>query len=274
MNVHDLARVTRLGLVMQLRDATFGPMLAAAAVAGPDLLVGASAHGRRLEVVMAYSPEAHQALAPGVVAPVGSEQLRVRIDGEDTEIMFARRGPFTPEAAVHEVGTEAVRDSWLELVEQFCSIADAQINGVGRSTDGTRGMIQVTYPSRDRDTDAMLIEAIDQLGEGIGVSAPQRTLFRRIHPELGRGREIVVVTRSTPAAISTQLGISYPVADWPTAVRLAGGLVFNDSEGKDVAKRLGEVAGAIAADQLTGLELVLGPHEPPDVVVWARVAPR
>jgi len=41
-----------------------------------------------------------------------------------------------------------------------------------------------------------------------------------------------------------------------------------------VSRRLGELAGALAADQLTGIELVLGPHEPPDLVVWARVAPR
>ena len=274
MNVEDLARVARLGLVMQLRDASFAPISAAAAVAGSSLLVGASAHGRRLEVVMDYHPDAHRALAPDTAVPTGTDHLRVRIDGEDVEVMFALGGPREPDAAVDELALDAVREPWLELVSQLCSIADAKISGRARSADGQRAMLQITYPARGRDMDAMLIEAISELSDGIGVSPAQRTLFRRIHPELGRGSEIVLTTRTTPTQVSAQLGISYPITEWATAVRLAGGLVFNDSEGKDVSRRLGEVAGAVAADKLAGLEIVLGPHEPPDVVVWARVSPR
>jgi len=274
VNIDDVARVSRLALVMQLRDASFAPLALAAAKVGGELLVGASAHGRRLEVVMAYEPAAHEVLAPGIAALPGADQLRVRIDGDDSEVMFGRRTRIEPSAAVDELAPPAVREGWLELVEQMCSIADARITGVARAADGRRGLIQVGYPARDRDTDAMLIEAIDQLGEGIGVSAPQRTLFRRIHPQLGRGAEIVVATRCTETAVSSHFAISYPISAWETAVRLAAGLVLNDSEGKEVSRRLGEVAGALAADQLTGIELVLGPHEPPDLVVWARVAPR
>ena len=253
MNVDDVARIARVALLLRLRDAQITPLVAAS----KELVVGASAHGGRLELVVPASPDAFKALG---VREEPADRLRVRIDGDDVEVLVVR--------ATRDAPTEP---AWLDLVEQLCSIASARILTHARSA--RRQLLEIGYPARDRDTDAMLIEAIDQLGEEIGISAAQRTLWRRIHPQLGRGSEIVLSTGYTQA-VSPHFGISYPISGWDTALRLAGGLVLNDSESKEVATRLGEVAGALGSDQLTGLELVLGPHEPPDVIVWAKVASR
>jgi len=253
VNVDDVARIARVAMLLRLREAQVTPLVAAS----KQLVVGASAHGGRLELVVPASPDAFAALG---VPEQPADRLRVRVEGDDVEVLVVRAtkdGPSEP--------------AWLDLVEQLCSIASARILSHGRSP--RRQVLEIGYPARDRDTDAMLIEAIDQLGEEIGISAAQRTLFQRIHPQLGRGAEIVLATSYTQA-VSPHFAITYPITGWDTAVRLAGGLVLNDSESKDVAKRLGEVAGALGSDQLTGLELVLGPHEPPDVVVWAKVASR
>lgn len=254
MNVDDVARIGRVALLLRLRDAQVTPLVAAS----NKLVVGASAHGGRLELVVPASPAAFAALG---VREEPADRLRVRIDGDAVETLVVR--------ATREAPTEP---AWLDLVEQFCSIANARI--LSRARGPERQLLEIFYPARDRDTDAMLIEAIDQLAEDIGITAAQRTLFRRIHPQLGRGSEIAVTTGFLHGAVSAHLGISYPLASWQTALRLAGGLVLNDSEGQEASRRLGEVAGALGSDQLTGIELVLGPHEPPDVVVWANVASR
>jgi hypothetical protein len=254
VNVDDVARIGRVALLLGMHDARVTPLVAASR----ELVVGASAHGARLELVMPATPEAFAAL--GVPARP-ADRLRVRVDGDDVEVLVVtatREPPGEP--------------AWLDLVEQFCSIASARIQSHARGP--RRQLLEIGYPARDRQTDAMLIEAIDQLGEDIGISAAQRRLFRQLHPQLGRGAEIVVTTGFTQGAVSVHLGLSYPVTAWETAVRLAGGLVLNDSEGQRVSRRLGEVAGALGSDRLTGLELVLGPHEPPDLVVWAKVASR
>jgi hypothetical protein len=253
VNVDDVARIARVAMLLRLREAQVTPLVAGS----EQLVIGASAHGGRLELVVPASPQAFAALG---VPQEPADRLRVRVDGDDVEVLVVR--------ATKDAPTEP---AWLDLVEQLCSIASARILSHARSA--RRQLLEIGYPTRDRDTDAMLIEAIDQLGEDIGISAAQRTLWRQIHPQLGRGAEIVLATGYTQA-VSPQFGITYPVTGWDTAVRLAGGVVLNDSESKDVAKRLGEVAGALGSEQLTGLELLLGPHEPPDVIVWAKVASR
>jgi hypothetical protein len=275
VNTDDIARVSRLALVMQLRDATFAPVALAAKHAGTSLLIGASAHGERLEVVMDYSPEAHEALAAGVAALPGTTQLRVRIDGDDAEVMFVRAATGNAEEVTTELAPAAHLEAWQALVVPLCSICDGTISGVGKNVQSQRALIQIGYPARGRDDDAMLIEALDELGGPIGLSAAQRsTLLRRLHPELGRGAPLVISTWCNPSGVSAHLGLSYPVTSWETALRLASGLVFNDSVAKDVSTRLGQVAGAVGSEVLQGVQLVLGPHEPPDVVVWARIAPR
>jgi hypothetical protein len=57
-------------------------------------------------------------------------------------------------------------------------------------------------------------------------------------------------------------------------MRLAEGLVLDGQEARQIPVALGHLAGALGSDELRGLELVLGPHEPPEVLVWANIAPR
>jgi hypothetical protein len=269
----DVAQLAHLGLVLKLREATLEPVLAAASkLADAKLLVGASAHGRRLEVVMPYHPDALAAVAPDAAAPATATLIRIVVDGETISVALAMAGGNKqPRVAVDELAPPAHRDAWFDLVDQLCSIADARIVGLTRFVDGSRVAIEIQYPQRDRDTDFVLMEGIDQLAGDIGVSGAQRKLWRRIHPELGAGNGISLSTGCTPARVSAHFGITYSVTSWEVALRLAEGLVLNDSEAKAVPTSLGQLAGALGSDHLQSLELVLGPHEPPDVIVWARV---
>jgi hypothetical protein len=272
----DVSRLARLGLVLSLRDTALAPALQAAAVAArtTDLLVGASAQSRTFELVLPYHRDALHALAPTLQPPEQpAERIRARVEGDHLFVMLADAGPFDPRTAARSAPA-AHRDEWLDLVQQLCSIADGRITGVSRAIDGTRAQLEVRYPARDKATEAMLVEAVTQLGEAIGITDAQRRLWMRIHPQLSRGGEVIVSTGCSQRGVSGHFGITYPISSWQTAVRLAEGLVLNDSEAKEVPRRLGELAGAMAADELTGVELVLGPHEPADVLVWARVAPR
>jgi hypothetical protein len=269
----DVAQLAHLGLVLKLREATLEPVLAAASkLADAKLLVGASAHGRRLEVVMPYHPDALAVVAPDAAAPATATLMRIVVDGETMSVALATAGGNKqPRVAVDELAPAAQRDAWFDLVDQLCSIADARIVGLTRFVDGSRVAIEIQYPQRDRATDFVLMEGIEQLAGDIGVSGAQCKLWRRIHPELGAGNGISLSTSCTPARVSAHFGITYPVTSWEVALRLAEGLVLNDSEAKAVPTNLGQLAGALGSDRLQSLELVLGPHEPPDVIVWARV---
>jgi hypothetical protein len=254
VNVDDVARVARVGLLLRARDAQITPLVAAS----PELVVGASAYGTRIELVVPATPATFAAVgAPAAPA----DRLRVRIEGGDAEVFVMRADTMAP-----------TEPAWLDLVEQLCSIAGGKI--IARGASPRRQRLEIRYPARDRQTDAVLIEAIDQLADDVGVTAAQRQLWTRIHPQLGRGAEIVLATGFGGGQISQHLAITYPIAGWDVAVRLAGGLVLTTADSQEASRRLGEVAGILGSDQLTGIELVLGPHEPPDIVVWAKVASR
>jgi hypothetical protein len=254
VNVDDVARVARVGLLLRARDAQITPLVAAT----PELVVGASAYGGRIELVVPATPAAFAAVA---TREQPADRLRVRIEGDDTEVFVMRAESSLP-----------TEPAWLDLVEQFCSVAGGKITARGASA--RRQRIEIRYPARDRDTDAILIAAIDQLAEDIGVTAAQRQLWTRIHPQLGHGAEIALATGFGSGQVSQHLAITYPISGWDVAVRLAGGLVLSNADSQEASRRLGEVAGILGSDQLTGIELVLGPHEPPDIVVWAKVASR
>jgi hypothetical protein len=274
MKIEDVSRVARLGLLLQLGDAEVGPVVLAASGAGKGLVVGASAHGGRLEVRMPYRPEAASALAPAGAAILDrADEIRASIAGDQRRVTFVRSGHAEIDAALAEVAPESVREAWAELLTSLCSIANGKITVIGREVDRAAAVIELRYPQRDRDADAMLIEALDELGGGLGISGAQRTLFRRIHPQLGLGAEMVLTTRCTPDGISPTFGVGYPITDWQTAMRLGEGVVLNDSEAKEVPRRLGAVAGVTGAETLLGVEVILGPNEPPDVLVWSPVLP-
>ncbi len=274
----DAARLAHLGLVLRLREAAVAPVLAAATrIAGEQLLVGASAHGRRLEIVMPYHPEALAALAPTTPPPstsatMGPALLRVQVDGDVIAVALASTTTKAPDAAVAEIAPPAYRDAWFDLVDQLCSIADGRVVGSTRFVDGSRAVLDIRYPQRDGATDFIVMEAVEQLAGDIGVSAAQLRLFRKLHPEVGGGSEISLATACTAhAGVSPYLGITYPSTSWELALRLAQGLVLNDSEAKALPTMLGQLAGALGSDHLQSIELILGPHEPPDIVVWAQV---
>ncbi|HEV7556517.1 MAG TPA: hypothetical protein VGO00_13720 [Kofleriaceae bacterium] len=271
-DIADAARITRLGLALNLRDAAVQPVLAAVAASkSADVLVGASAHGRRLDIVMPFHPDALAAVSTSTVTPSAQSKLRLRVDGDRVAAAITTPGAIEPAAAVAELSPEPFREAWLDLVEQFCSVAGGRIIARTRFVDEPRGAIEIRYGARPRAADLELAMAIDQLAGDIDVSAAQRRLWMRIHPDLGLGREIAVTTGMAVGGVSSHLGITYPITDWSLAVRVARGLTLDDGEAAKVPRQLGELAGILDSERLTSLELVLGPNEPPDLLLWTKL---
>lgn len=274
--IGDAARVTRLGLALKLRDVVVEPVLAAVAHSkSSETFVGASAQGRRLDIVMPFDPAALAAVAPDAKLDASladpDATLRLRIDGDRLSAGITTPGAIEPDVAVSKLASETFRAAWLDVVSQFCSIQSGRIAARTRYVDGSRASIEIRYPARARAGDLELVEAIDQLAGDLDVSAAQRTLWRRVHPDLGGGREISVTTSVVVGGISSHLGIAYPITDWSLAVRVAQGLTLDAGEAANIPKQLGELAGILDSDQLASLELVLGPNEPPDLLLWTRL---
>jgi len=274
--IGDAARLTRLGLALKLREVVVEPVLAAVAHSKPsETLVAASAGGRRLDIVMPFDPAALAAVAPDVKIDATlaepDARLRLRIDGDRLAAGITTPGAIDPDVAVSKLAAEPFRAAWLDLVSQFCSVQHGRIAARTRFVDGSRASIEIRYPARARADDLELIEAIDQLAGDLDVSAAQRKLWRRVHPDLGGGREIAITTSIVVGGISSHLGIVYPITDWSLAVRVAQGLTLDATEAANVPKQLGELAGILDSDTLTSLELVLGPNEPPDLLLWTRL---
>jgi hypothetical protein len=268
-------RLGRLGVLLQLHDAVVAPVLAAiTAVPRGTVMVGTVAGSRRVELVMPYHPDAFAALAPGLAVPAGPHLgLRVRIDQDAISMAVTVEGGGS-DAIRERATTSSAGPAWVSLIEQFCSVAGGRVAGHAIWVDPpARATAQIRYPDRDRAADAVLMLAVDQLAGEIGVTAAQRRLWARIHPDLGRGREIVVETGLTANAVSSQLSISYPVTEWELATRLSQGLILNDSDAQAVPSQLGAMAGALGADAPTSVTLELGPHEPVGVLVWAALSP-
>ncbi len=274
--VDSATRLGRLGVLLELRGGVSAPVLAAAMAAPSDrpILVGAAAHGGRLDLVIPATHDTAVAVGLGDGAS-DATAFRIRLDGAQTSVALARAGAISPRAAVDEIAAgapAATIAAWFDLVDQLCAIAGGAIAGRSRGATGG-GSIAVRYPVRDAQAEIYLIAAVDQLAAGLGSSAAQRRLWQRIHPQLGAGREVTVESQLVADRVSQRLVVGYPVTDWATAIRLAEGLVLDPSEAAEIPKRLGAVAGALDSDKLESLEIELGPHEPPEVVVWAKLAP-
>lgn len=274
------ARLARLALALDLRESLTAPVLAAVAASGGkgDVLVGASAHGRRVDVVMPFSPAGLAALGGDpatITASTAPRGLRARVDGDTVAgAVLSFAGASDAAGAVAELAPPAARAAWVDYVEQFCAIAGGKISGRTRWTDG-RASLEIRYPARDASgkPELYLLAAIDQLGAQLGVTEAQRTLWQQLHAGF-HGAELALTTSVTAnGAVSQVLGLAYPETAWEHAVRVAQGTTLDPAEAAKVPRQLGALAGALASDVLQALELELGPHEPLDVIVWAKLAP-
>ena len=104
-------------------------------------------------------------------------------------------------------------------------------------------------------------EVLDALAGAAQVSSPQRALIRSVHELLARDQPILVSLAVTSKTLVHRLALRYAAMPWDAALRFVSGLYRGDS-----AKQLGAFAGAVGAQRVESLEVVLGPTEPP--VAW------
>lgn len=268
----QIRKLARLALAMSLQETTLAPALAivAAAPRSARLVVGLATQGAQLEIIVENHPGMLGAVALRDVPTARALRLSVH---HQVAVSVIDDTAGLPAAAIAASGVpDAARATWQVLVDQFCALGAGRIAGLTRRLDIERARIDVRYPARDAQADQILMLGLDQLAEDLGVSEMQRRLLGKMHPSLGKGREIVVGT-SCQSQVARELALLYPVTDWDTALRVAEGLVLDSAEAKALPRHLGALAGAIGSDATVGLELLLGPHEPPSVFVWSAVAP-
>ncbi len=274
------ARLARLAIALDLREAATAPVLAALAASGGggDALVGVSAHGSRVDIVMPFTPAAYAAVGGDAVAIVAGfmpSSLRARVDGDAvTAALLSRGGARDARGAVDELAPPAARAAWFDYVDQFCAIADARIAGKTRWRDG-RVALEIHYPARPPSSkaDMYILAAIDQLGAELGVTAAQRALWQQLHGGFHGAQLALTTSVAAAGAVSQVIGLAYPEASWEHAVRIAQGTTLDPAEASKIPRHLGAFAGALGSDVLQSVELELGPHEPLDVIMWAKLAP-
>jgi hypothetical protein len=207
---------------------------------------------------MPYHPDASRA-PPTSRSPASGLHTVIRCDGDALCAIPRRRSCAIAPAVVRRRA----------IVQQLAPHRQPAHGRARWSTGASLALI--AYPPRDGNAERMLMLGVDQLAEDAGVSPPQRQLWLRIHPEVGQAGDVAIVTWTRPdGEVSPHLAFRYPSGSWPLAVRLGQGLVLNDSESKEVPTRLGQLAGALGGDP-RAIELELGPHEPPDVIVWVPI---
>ena len=160
------------------------------------------------------------------------------------------RTPDEDRALLDVVGVE--RDTRDELVELLGFFAVPRGAVVAWSTGEIElGRVVPRLPS----------EILDALAGAAQVSAPQRALIRSVHELLARDQPILVSLAVTAKRLVHRLALRYAGMPWDAALRFVTGLYRGDS-----AKQLGAFAGAVRAQRVESLEVVLGPTEPP--VAW------
>ena len=99
---------------------------------------------------------------------------------------------------------------------------------------------------------------IDTLAGELGVGAPQRRLFERIHPVLAGGRRQLASIAVDAEGTQPWIGVEYGPQTWENTLRVLNGLL----PGEITGKRLGAFAGATGADGVSALELILSAERP------------
>lgn len=273
-------RLGRLAVLLEMRGLRAAPVLAAVASlgdgAGP-ILVGATALDAAVEVIMPYQAAALAQLVPGLAVPAlpALAALHVRLVGSELAVGVQDRPPADVAAAIAGLEAASGPASWEALVSQLCAFAGGQLTRRTRWLGPPgRASLQVDYPARGARDDQIFMLGIEQLAEDVGVTAAQRRLWKRLHPDVGHGAALSVITALDGGAVVARLGLRYPVASWDLALRLADGLAVDPAVGRQVGAGLGSLAGALGSERPLAVELGLGASEPPQVVVWSELATR
>lgn len=100
---------------------------------------------------------------------------------------------------------------------------------------------------------------LDAAAQALGVTAAQRHVVGGLHDVLSSGDRSYALLSMRSDAVAPELGVMWANVSWELLVRIMLGF-YPD---RDVARRLGELAGAFDAERASSVVLVLGATEPP-----------
>ncbi|MCX5744265.1 MAG: hypothetical protein NT062_17385 [Proteobacteria bacterium] len=267
-----LLRLTRL---LEQRQAPVLPVLSAVTVSGTSAVyLAISTRTRRVDLLIPFHPDALAAVAPQIPTPAipARAMLRISIDGDRLGAALQIAGAPTARAAVDELAEPGMRDMWFAIVDAMPALGQGVINGRTRFLTDERSAIAVSYPGRDPDAEAHLVAGLDALAAQLGLSEPQRTLWKALHASFGSQTGVAITTQCTPAGLAPYLGCLYAATAWDQAVTLTT-MIVDTAAARAVAADLGTLAGTLEADELRGIEVVFGAEPLPDVVVWVVLRP-
>ena len=97
----------------------------------------------------------------------------------------------------------------------------------------------------------------------LAATEPQCNLVDRLHDVLAKDRDSHATLAVLPDRPCLELAVRWHHVRWETVIRMMLGF----HPGSDAGKQAGEIAGAFDADEAFAIELVLGPSEPPRMIV-------
>jgi hypothetical protein len=220
---------------------------------------------RQLEADLTSNQALSKVLSAGLAGDFELEVQTTPAKGADValRVMGQRSTEQDIAAAVAAGIPDAVCTELGELVDKMFSMGtNVGAFAVRTGDDGREVELGRVMPD-----DADALTKLVALGERVGATKPQLGLVQKIHSLLAKGKGMSSTLTATPDGVSKRLSLRYMNPSLDLVLQLADSLYRGDT-----AKKLGTFAGAVAADQLAWIDLLLGPAEPPGLWIAAAVS--
>jgi hypothetical protein len=271
----ETPQLIRLSELLAEREVPVLPVLSALKVPGTSFVyLAISTLSRRIDLLVPFSVGALAEVAPTAVAPAipPRAMLRICCDGDRLGAAMVVVGTIAPGEAIDDVAPPTTREAWVPIVESMAALANGKVTSRTRFFTESRGAIVVGYSAREADAEQHLVRGIDELATRLGVSADQRTMWPKLHAANGPGAGVQVSTTCAATGPTADLGFTYGKTEWDDAIRLTS-MIVDANRAREVAAALGTLSGKLHIDRLQAVEVVLGPGDRPDVVVWLSLRP-
>lgn len=267
----------RLSDVFAQRDIPIQPVLKAIQAGGTNrAYVVVSAFTDRMALFLPSTPDVLTALRPDLkvsdVPPEGAT-WRIEIDRDQFKIgvtITDRRGPTE---TVEDLVPAPARTAWLSTIERLLGFASGAMMNFTRWYTQPGASMAIKYPERSGQLEDEFVRGLDDVTAQLGVSAAQRELWKTLYPLAAANVALSVSTYCGPTGPERSLGILYGASTWDRTISVTNAIAGRTSvEAREVATRLGMLAGALELEQPRGLEIILDASNRPEVMVW--LAPR
>ena len=263
----------RLGRLLAARGVPVEPILSAVELTGiASVYLAVSATSSRIDVLVPFQADALAAICPELAAPLAPPRAMIRIAAEGAGLGagLVLLGDFDAREAVDSLAAPDARDAWFRVVEQLRALPDCLMSNRTRSLTDEDRTIVVWYPQRSASDDVAFVEGIGRIASHVGIEPEVIAAWNRVHAALGPGAAVSISTRCGASGPEAALGLLYRSTEWDRAVEVAT-LVARPPAATGAASMLGTVAGIVANDRISAIEVVLTRAAAPDVVVWATI---